>query len=372
MILTILIFVLILSVLVMVHEVGHFVMARKFGMKVEEFGFGFPPRLWSWKKDDTVYSINWIPIGGFVKIKGESGENADDQDSFAAKKIWQRLIVLVAGVTMNFILAAVLLTVGFALGLPSVIDETLPASARISSEEMRIMNVAQDSPASRAAIEIGDVLVSMNKLVFEQAKDVQTYIGEREYQGVMLLMKKENGDIFKKKLLSEDIASVNIHGVGVGVIQTGIVSYPIHLAFVNGVVATGQFTWEVLRAFGDLLVNLVREQKAGMELSGPVGIAVLTGKMAALGFAHLIQFAALLSINLAVINILPFPALDGGRVLFLFFEKVRGKAVDTKLEAIVHNLGFLFLMALIVLVTYGDFARYGQQILGKLKSLVGI
>ncbi|MFH1132733.1 MAG: RIP metalloprotease RseP [Pseudomonadota bacterium] len=369
---TIIIFIAVLSLLVFVHELGHFLVAKKMGMKVEEFGFGFPPRLFSIKKKETIYSINWIPLGGFVRIKGESGAFVEDSDSFASKKAWKRFLVLVAGVTMNLVLAAVLLSAGFMAGLPAIVEGELPVGARVSDEEIIVMSLVSESPASVAGVEIGDKLVSIDSLVFESTNEAREYIGANGDDGVEIVIERDDSEFYTYNLVSEDLSGFDVHGVGVGFVETAFVSYPIHTAVFQGVVATGYYTVAVMDAFLKIIVNLFTAQGLGAELSGPVGIAVLTGEVAALGFVYLLQFAAILSINLAIINILPFPALDGGRVLFLIIEKIRGKAANQKVEAIVHNLGFLLLMLVVVFVTYRDFVTFGDSIWGGLKSVVGM
>lgn len=371
MISTILLFLVVLSLLVFVHEAGHFIMARKMGMKVEEFGFGFPPRLFGWKRGGTLYSINWIPLGGFVKIKGESGDHKEDGDSFASKKAWQRLVVLVAGVVMNLVFAWILLSIGFMVGLPSVVDSGTPASAQIRDRAVTIMSVAPGSPAERAGIEAGDTLISVDGMTFATAEDARAHIVAAGDAGVDLTVQHVGKGEAQMHLVSEDLLSANVHGIGVGLLETGTVSFSPPAAVYQGVLATVSYTWQVVTAFWGLLKNLVVSQTVSVDLSGPVGIAVMTGQAAALGIVSLMQFAALLSINLAVLNVLPFPALDGGRALFVLIEKLRGKPADQRIEAAVHNLGFLVLMALVVLVTYRDFVKFGGQMLGTLKSLIG-
>ncbi len=370
---TIFLFIVVLSLLVFVHELGHFLMAKKMGMKVEEFGFGFPPRAFGFrpKNSETVYSINWIPLGGFVKIKGESGQFKHDPDSFASKKAWKRFTVLVAGVVMNLVLAATLLSIGFMLGLPSVIDGNTPASATIRNEEIRIVTVLPESPADRGEIEAGDRLVSIDGLVFDSAEEARNYIATRGGEEIELTVEREDGSFYSSNISAEPLEGVDQTGIGIGLVKTGLVSFPIPLAIWHGIVATGQFTYEVTKAFVDLIGNLIIHHKVSVDLSGPVGIAVMTGEVASLGFIYLLQFTALLSINLAIINILPFPALDGGRVLFLLIEKLRGQAVNQRIEAVVHNLGFALLMVLVILVTYRDFVQFGDQIWGALRSLIG-
>ncbi|MFC1787695.1 RIP metalloprotease RseP, partial [Patescibacteria group bacterium] len=356
-----------------IRELGHFVMARRMGMKVEEFGFGFPPRAWGYrsKKSGTLYSINWIPLGGFVRVKGESGEHVDDPDSFAAKKGWQRLLVLVAGVIMNVILAAVLLSIGFMIGLPSVIDDKTPDYARVHDASIKVVSVLPESPAGQAGFMAGDEIISIDNKVFDTTEQARIYITQVGPDGAEFSLKREDNSVNIVRVIPAAIEGLEQPGVGVGLLKTGLISFAPHQAVYHGVISAGQFTYEVVKAFGDLFARLVIKQEVAIELSGPVGIAVLTGKVAALGLVYLIQFTAILSINLAVLNILPFPALDGGRVLFLIIEKVRGRVIDQRVEAMVHNFGFLLLMILVVLVTYRDFVRFGDQIWGTLKSLIG-
>ena len=369
---TILLFIAVLAVLVLAHEFGHFIVAKKSGMKVEEFGFGFPPRLWGIKKGDTLYSVNAIPLGGFVKLKGESGEHAHESDSFASQSGLKRFLVLIAGVGMNLILAAVLLSIGFMVGLPSVIDENVPASAHVSDQALRIMTVAPASPAERAGIQPGERLVNIDGVTFASAEAARTYIGEHGNAGVHAVLERADGVQYNVTLTSEDLKTVSgFHGVGIGLVETGLISFSPPIAVWEGVKATGRYTADIVLSFWDLLKSLVSTGKAGVDLSGPVGIAVLTGQAAQLGFSYLLQFTALLSINLAVVNVLPLPALDGGRLLFLLIEKVRGRSVDGMTEAIVHNLGFAFLMALVLFVTYHDFVKYGPSMWGAIKGLIG-
>lgn len=367
---TVVLFVIVLSLLVFAHEFGHFVTAKKLGMKVEEFGFGFPPRLFGIVKKGTMYSINWIPIGGFVKIKGESGEFRSQPDSFASKSLPARFAVLVAGVVMNLVLAAALLSVGYMIGLPSVVDDALSPSARVSAEEIRIAQIMPGSPAAEAGIAVGDTLMSIDQFVFSSADEAQAYIRANTDHPLSITLKRGE-DYVTVEAQAKTLEGLSSPAVGMGLITTALVSYPLHLAVVQGVASTGVYTWEVAKAFAGLLKNLVVEQRLTMDVTGPVGIAVITGEAAALGFVYLLQFTALLSINLAVLNVMPFPALDGGRLFFLVIEKIRGRALNQRFEAVVHNLGFLFLMLLVILVTYRDLARFSDQIIGTLKSIVG-
>jgi regulator of sigma E protease len=371
-IMTLLLFLLILSVLVFAHELGHFVMAKRAGMKVDEFGFGFPPRLFGVKRGDTLYSVNAIPLGGFVRIKGESGEHRADADSFSSKSLWARFLVLIAGVTMNVLVAGLLYGIGFTVGMPTVLDGGLPASAEVADRALEVMAVTPESPAAVGGIVSGDTIVSLDGHLFETADAARSYIFEHGDQGIEVVVQKTDGTFVTYPLTAADIPETQIHGLGVGIVTTGIVSYPTHLALVYGFGGAFTATRDVAWAFVDLIKTVVVEQKVNVELSGPVGIAVMTGEVAKLGFVYVLQFAAILSVNLAVINILPFPALDGGRLLFLFIEAVRRRAVDEKTEAVVHNIGFALLMALVVLVTYRDFVKFGGQMWGAIRGFVGM
>jgi len=368
---TILLFLAVLSLLVLVHEIGHFVAARKFGCKVEEFGIGFPPRAKAWKRKGIEYSLNWIPLGGFVRIKGESGEHKDESDSFASKPAWKRFIILFAGVAMNFVFAALLLSVGFMIGLPSAIDENLPSGARVSGEAVRIVTVLEGGPAAEAGLQRGDEVAAVNDRVFTNGEEARNYVKELGETPVNLTVKRSDGyhDLEVVPGYLEELEGV---GIGVGFLTTGFVRFAPHLAVWHGISTTVLFTKEVAVAFVLILSNLVTGQGVAEEISGPVGIAVMTGEVARLGISYLIQFAAILSINLAILNIFPFPALDGGRIVFLLFEKIKGKPVSERVEGLVHSLGFLFLMGLVVLITYRDFVKFSDEIWGAIKGVFGV
>jgi len=355
---TILIFFVILLVLVLAHEWGHFFAARWLGIKVEEFGFGFPPRLASIERGGTKYSFNWLPLGGFVKLKGEAGTNRTDPDSFASKKPWRRSVVLVAGVAMNMVLAFCLLSLGFMIGVPTSLDESEIPKAR--DVKIQVVMVTPDSPAVKAGIEVGDAIVTLDGQVFTTLTQVQNYIATHTASPIAFELERL-GKIKQLEAQPTFLPEVSDRAVvGVNLVQTGVLSYPWYKALWHGAKSTVFLTKEIFLAFGSLFRGLLVERHVPTDLAGPVGIAVLTGQVVNLGFAYVVQFAALLSINLALINILPFPALDGGRLLFVVIEKLRRKPNDAKVEALVHNLGFAFLMLLVVLITYRDIVRIGS------------
>lgn len=370
---TIITFIIVLSVLVFVHEYGHFWAARRFGAKVKEFGFGFPPRIGGVYKDKdgkwqkikgagepeegagTIYSLNWVPIGGFVSIKGEDGGGSDEEDSFAAKRIWQRAVILLAGVTMNVVLAAVLISVGYMIGLPQALDSVGPG-AHVTNRRIQITQVLEDSPASRAGIEINDVILSINGREFLSESRLQEFVAGNE--GNVLQYRIQRGvDELEFEVAPAMFGEMDNPGIGVGIAETGLVRYTPWRAVVNGVVTTALMTWFIAAAFFDLIAGLVTGQGLSIDLGGPVRIAEITGDAARMGIVYLLNFTALFSINLAILNALPFPALDGGRILFLIIEKIKGSPVRKEVEGMVHYVGFALLMVLVVLVTYKDILR---------------
>ena len=360
MISTILIFTAVLSLLVFVHEFGHFITAKKSGVRVDEFGFGFPPRIAGIKKGETIYSINWIPLGGFVKIKGESGEQSRDKDSFANKSALTRGLILTAGVIMNVVLAWFLLSIGYVIGMPQVIED-LSAQARVTDPKIQIVQVLKGSPADKAGFETGDAVVALGGMAIASPDDIRAFTETREGVPISVTLRRKDETI-EKEVTPAIIKETGKPGMGVALVKTGFVSYPLWLAPVQGAVATWAFSKEILGAFFGLIRDLFVQQKVSVEFSGPVGIAILTSEVAKLGIRYLLQFTALLSLNLAIINILPFPALDGGRLLFLVVEQFRGKAMSRRIEAAAHNIGFALLMVLVIFVTFRDVAKFGDRI----------
>jgi len=353
---TVLVFLIILAILVFVHELGHFATAKRFGMKVEEFGFGFPPRAKKlFIKAGTLYTLNWLPLGGFVKIKGESGDHREEQDSFASKKPWQRLIVLVAGVSMNIVLAWVLFTIGFSIGLPQVVDDANGKYVR--DQKIQVISIEANSPAASAGILVGDVILFLDENKFTEIEQLQSYIGGKADQSINLTLQRGE-QILNQEITPQQLPQAERPVLGVALVKTGIISYPWYQSLWEGAKATFFTTLQILIALGNMLKNLFTTGSLGADIAGPVGIAVLTGQVVNLGFIYILQFAALLSINLAIINIFPFPALDGGRVLFLGIEKIMRRPINQKIEAIIHNLGFMFLLLLILVVTFRDIGRF--------------
>lgn len=366
--LAIIAFVIILGLLVFVHELGHFLMAKRAGMIVEEFGFGFPPRMFGIKKGETIYSINWIPLGGFVRIVGEDGGQTDNPDSFSHKSAWQRFLVLIAGVTMNLILAWVLISIGMTAGLPSVVsqNDVLPASAKVRNLSVAIVEVAKDSPAFQAGLRPGDAILKVGSQNVGSIEDAQVLISQSAGKDEVYTIKRGR-EVWEKTMVARLNPPEQEGALGIALSNIALVSYPWYEAVFRGLLTTVNLLVLIVTTFGVIIGQLFAGNPVGEVISGPVGIAVLTRDVTELGFIYLLQFTALLSINLAVINAVPFPALDGGRILFLIIEKLRGKKMHVKAEQIANTIGFVLLLLLMVLVTVQDFGKF--DILSRIKNL---
>lgn len=383
---TLIIFLIVLSALVLIHELGHFLAARAFGVKAFEFGIGFPPRVIGFVKDrgrwkrvkngdrteykHTIWSINWLPFGGFVRLKGEQEDGIGDADSMAVKPIWKRLVIIAGGVAMNWALAVVLFFIAFSFGVTALLDQ-LPASARVSDRATVITQVLPSSPASEAGIEAGDELRAIAGILPSDENNARDLIGAKGTEGFTIKVKRGDQEL-DLKVTPRLIQEIGKPGLGVGLADVGSVSFAPHQAAWQAVYMTYSLTKAVLWAFGGIFKDLLVKREVTQDISGPVGIAVMTGQVARQGLMPLLQFAATLSVNLAVINFLPIPALDGGRVLFLGIEKIRRRPVSRKLEIAIHNIAFILLILIIVLVTARDLFRYGGMIVGSVKGLVGM
>lgn len=360
MLLTIIVFILILGLLIFAHELGHFISAKKAGVKVEEFGFGFPPRIFGVKKGETTYSLNAIPLGGFVKLFGEEGEEnrSQSQKAFYNKPIWKRAIILVMGVVMNLVVAVILLSIVHMLGVPTFVEQGQEAEYR--NIQIQIIETAKDSPAENAGIKVGDAIVSLffasDKIQITEIEDVQKFVAFHLGQEISMEIKRGNETIIKS-ITPRVNPPAEQGALGIAMSKTGLVSYPWYKAILKGFETTGKLAVTMVSMFWMLIKTLLLQGKMIADVAGPVGIAVLTSQVVHLGWVYVLQFAAILSINLAIINILPFPALDGGRLLFLLIEKIKGKPVKFKTERFAHALGFMILIGLMIIITLRDVVK---------------
>ncbi len=374
MLLTILVFIIILGLLVFVHELGHFFMAKIFGLKPEEFGFGFPPRMigrykatdgkWKTVKGsksvedavDTIYSANWLPLGGFVKL-GEDDQPKPEDNHFNNLSAWKRCLILLAGVSMNVVLAAVLISFGYMIGLPTVLDGENTRGAVVSNERVQIVQVYPGSPAEISGLQVGDVVSAINGETVKGSDKLQALVAQNVNKMITFTITRGQ-EAIKKDITPELRPESGEPGIGIGISNTALVRYSFFIAIWEGIKTTIFLTGAIIFAFFMMIKNLIMGNGISADIAGPVGIAALTGQVTRMGFVYVLQFAAILSVNLAIINALPFPALDGGRILFLAIEKIKGSPVKKELEGTIHYIGFMLLMLLVLLVTIKDVSRY--------------
>jgi len=367
---TIVIFILILSILVFVHEFGHFMVARRAGVRVEEFGFGFPPRLFGRRHGDTIYSINLIPFGGFVRLQGEQDDPHHRPDSFLSASFKNKFAIIAAGVIMNYLLAWLLLSAAYSLGV--TVDGQQPPTdrlARVSDRRIESL-VGAGSAAERAGLNNGDYIIDVNGQVFSTTEQLINYVKSGAYPVLTVRARRAKANNISTAIITPDKYGDQNPHYGFGLQSLATVQYPWGVSGWPGLKITGQITGQAVVGFGRVISNIVMTGRVGEDVAGPVGIAVLTGQVRQLGIVPVLQFMAVLSISLAVINFLPIPALDGGRAMFIVIEKIRGRPVNRKTEGYIHALGFYLLIILIILISIRDFRRFGvwQNVLNLFQS----
>lgn len=354
---TFLIFLIVIAALVLSHEFGHFIVAKMKGVRVDEFGFGFPPRIAGIRFGETLYSLNLLPFGGFVRIYGEDAtEESDDARNFSSRSIGVRFLIIVAGIGMNMLLAWVLFTVGHLVGLPTAVDEATENARNIA---VQIVEVSAGSPAAEAGILPGDAIRALHTGAGEvrvtDIDEVQTFINA--HRGEEITMRITRG---REELMPIVIPRVNPPNgegaLGIAMVKTAIVSAPWYLAPWEGLKTTLRTTAAVASGLLLFFSNLIVGTVMG-DIAGPVGIAQIAGQAGRLGLIYVLQLTAMLSINLAILNLLLIPALDGGRIFFLLIEKIRGVPVSARISQLTHMLGFVALIALMLLITYRDVAK---------------
>ncbi|MBU1148894.1 site-2 protease family protein [Patescibacteria group bacterium] len=362
MFITIIAVIVVLSLVIFVHELGHFWAAKKTGTKVEEFGFGYPPRIFGVKKGDTLYSLNWIPFGGFVKIKGEAeaGENQSlESDNYLAKSISQRALIMLAGIVMNILLAVVLFSISFLIGAPADTNQA-GDNAIVSDQKIQILTVEEDSPADLADIQEGDAMISIDQNAFTDIDQVNQYNKDKFATEIEIVVERDDQKLTKTLILGEleeDDGSKRAV-MGVGLIEVGLVRYPFFKAIWLGVKYTFTFFWLIVVFLYNLIKDLIVTHQVSDAVTGPIGVAFLTSRFVKLGINYMVQFVAIISLNLAVFNLLPFPALDGSKLVFLAIEKIRKKRIDLKVENMFHTVGFFILIVLAVLIAVRDWQRF--------------
>jgi regulator of sigma E protease len=359
MILTIIIAFISLIGLIVLHELGHFLLAKKFGIKVEEFGIGYPPKLLAKKIGETIYSLNLLPFGAFVKIYGQE-ETIDDPRSFSSKPFYQKALVILGGVVVFWIVAAILLSIVMAIGVPSIIADEEAGILR--DPKVQVAEIIPDSPASEAGLKIGDSIINIKcqfgDVQVNKVKEVQDAIHSCKGQETILTIQRGK-DISEASLFPRVSPPENEGPIGIALLRTALKSYPWYQAPIEGIRATGNLTVAIIKGWGMVIGSLVSGQgvPAGVEIGGPVRIFELFVNMSALGINYFLQFIALISISLAILNILPIPALDGGWLVFLIIERLRGKPLNDKIVQKVSLSFFFLLILLMIWITIKDVIR---------------
>jgi regulator of sigma E protease len=359
----IILFFVILAVLVLVHEFGHFYAAKKSGVRVDEFGLGFPPRLYSWKKGETVYSINAIPFGGFVKIFGENPDaeslsGPDSSRSFVNKSRPIQALILAAGIILNIVFAWVLFSIAFMSGMTMGVSDA--SEKYVTEKHVIVLDVLPNSPSAKAGFIAGDEILSLSlngaSTTASSVEAVQSAVqgsnGKKVAFEVQRIAEKKYIEIAPEKGVLGDK-----YAVGISMDLVGKANLPFFVALWEGAKLTGNMFINIVVSLYDLIRDAVVGEADLSQISGPVGIARLVGDAGKLGVVYLLSFTAFISINLAVLNLIPFPALDGGRILFVAIEAIRRKAIPHKVANAVNAVGFGLLILFMLFVTYRDIAK---------------
>lgn len=334
-----------LSLLILGHEAGHFFAAKAFGLKVDEFGIGFPPRIAAFKKGDTEYSINWLPFGGFVKIAGERGEMAlmeadgvaekpmEDARALYAQPTWKKCIIMLAGVFMNFIFGWIFLSIVLMIGSP---------------QALVIAGVEPGSPAAQAGIMANDIVKG-----YTDSQSFINFIDAHEGQPTPIAVIRNDKEV-DFTITPRTNPGPNQGALGVELEDTGTGREGFFASIYDGLIDAAILLWITAQAFGQLIAQLFVHASLLPGVVGPVGIFGLAEETGHLGLIYLLQLLGIISLNLTIVNLIPFPALDGGRFVMAIIEKIKGSPLSPKIESWVNGLGFALIIVLMVLLTVRD------------------
>lgn len=344
---TAIVFILVLGLLIFVHELGHFLVSKLAGIKVEEFAFGFPPKIFAKTYKGTTYALNLVPIGGYVKLLGEEN-SVKDKRAFSAKPVGVRLAVVSAGVLMNYLLAILAFAIAFSMGITPYFSDPQSLGGR-QEPLVFVSRVLENSPAQVAGIKAGDQIKD-----FDSAAELQDFTKARASQEISLDLIDENA---KTKTVVIKLRQGDTP-LGVALYETAVVKLSAPQALVAGAKEATNAASFTLKFFGNALSRLFTAGEVPQEIGGPVAIFGATAQAVSQGAAAVLRTMGILSVNLAILNAIPFPALDGGKALFIALEGIFGKRVIRQHhEAIIHTIGFVLLLVLIVAITYRDILR---------------
>ncbi len=367
---TIILFLVVLAILIFVHELGHFLIAKKSGIRVDEFAIGFPPKIFSWIRGETKYVLNLIPFGGYVKI---FGENPDEESitgpesarSFVNAKKWKQVSVLLAGISFNIIFAWLLISISFMFGsLVPIGEGSSNYSKYIKDVSTVIISVQPNSPADKAGIKTGDKILAMrvassaeplgvwgttadyvkDTIKKSQGEPIEVWFGDLNNKNKKILTpeKKIGDDNYKIGIYMENVATIKLNPV---------------LALWKGAKLTIDSFKQVVIGLGTFIFQSIKGQGDFSQVSGPVGIVGMVGDAATFGLAYFLSFVAFISLNLAVINLIPFPALDGGRVFFVLIETIIRRPIKPQIANTINAIGFFLLITLMLIITYRDIVK---------------
>ncbi|MDP3880670.1 MAG: M50 family metallopeptidase [bacterium] len=330
-----------ISVLILLHEAGHFFAAKHYGIKVEEFGFGFPPRLFSKKKGETTYSFNLLPFGGFVRLYGEheahleGKENIDKKRSFTHQSAWKRFIVIAAGIAINFLLGWIIISSVFMIG---------------AKESIVVTQVLENSPAEQAGIMAGDEFVN-----FSSSQEFIAHVNQSQGEQLSLKVLRDGEELdFNLSPRTNPEVIAREGAIGAALTETGFPHLGFFESLWEGLVVSINIMAQIIKSLWFLLVGIFTTGAIAEGVVGPVGIFGVANDLGSLGFIYVLQLVGLISLNLAILNALPIPALDGGRIFFILLEKLKGSKLNANKELIANGIGFVLLLLLMIAITIRD------------------
>lgn len=361
MFLTIIIVVLSLILLMSLHELGHFLLAKKFGIVVEEFGIGYPPKIWAKKIKDTIYSINLLPLGAFVKILGEDENQQKTQGSFASKPLWQRALVLFGGVASFWIIAFLIITALAGIsGVPTSVPDSFNGTGK-ETPKVQIFSVAKNSPAQTAGFQTGDEIVSITSqienLKSNKVEEIQKFIGEHKGEEILFFLRRGE-EILSVKSTPRTNPPEGEGALGVALVRSANMQVSWYKAPWVGLKITALQTKDIPVQWYELLKKKINnEPTPEVQLVGPIGLGQIMTQALGQGAGNYLMLVAIIAIYLAFFNLLPIPALDGGRLLFIVIEAIRRKPVNPKAEQKITAIFFMALIFMALIFTFQDIRR---------------
>jgi len=361
--------VFVFALIIFVHEFGHFIIAKRSGVRVDAFAFGFPPRLWKKKRGETEYSVNLIPLGGYVKIYGDDGSDPDNPKSYAGKPAYKKIAILLAGVCLNFILAWLILFGGYLFGMQPIVPDMDKHAGVQNNMKVVVSDIEKDSPADKIGLLKGDIIKSIDGREINDTVETITYVQEKANKDkgkdiVLNMAIIRNGQEIKKQVATykdkQKVGDkeVEVNRMGVVLKNEGKVSAPFFSAITAAFKETVRIMYLTLLGVLDLFNKLITRFQVSEGVAGPVGLIVITSSFAQMGLPALLQFTAILSVAVGIFNILPIPGLDGGHTLIVLIEKAFRRTFSNKTKNIIQFAGFGALILLMIVVTFKDIFRF--------------